>query len=329
MKVEFIKPNAEMITEHDPLKKIEKCGRNCYKSISPFTDRTAYDFYQMLLRKQHYAMLEHATFVFELSGENATSDDTELIIRRQGYGYLKYTRTPVKFGDKCRVLVSGNLRAIIESGVYFLNSALMDRYPAIFKSLALPPTVKQCVTAEVVELGEYSNLTRAEIDNHRWSTFFITTDRGVTHEIVRHRPVSYAMESTRYVNYSKPKPAVGMTVVPDKAEGLMKFIIPADFDKWTSKAREEFKVFCEYGAERYEYLITKCGCTAQQIRGILPHAIKSDIIMTTNDEEWEHFFDLRYHGTTGAPHPNMKEVTEIIYKKWKEDYEENYESLVF
>lgn len=321
MRTEFIIPNAEMITEHDPLKKIERCGRNCYKSVSALTSETARAFYQMLLEKKHHAMLEHATFVFELQGEDAASDDTALTIYKQGCGYIKYTCTPFKFSNKFRVLVSGNLRAIIESGIYFLNRALCDKYPALFESLCVPPTAKRGVTAEVVELSEYSNLTEAEIDAHYWSTFLITTDRGVTHEIVRHRPVSYAMESTRYVNYSKPKPAVGMTVIPNRAEGLMRFIIPADFDKWTPQAREEFKAFCEYGAEKYEYLTTKCGCTAQQARGILPHAIKADIIMTTNAEEWKHFFDLRYFGATGAPHPNMEEVAEIIYKKWKDDYE--------
>ena len=134
---------------------------------------------------------------------------------------------------------------------------------------------------------------------HVHATVKIICDRGVTHEIVRHRPASYAQESTRYCNYSK-----------DKFGNEITYIKPANLSSWDSSSRSVlYSAFVE-AESLYLSLIAK-GHSPQEARAVLPNALKTEIIMTANCEEFDHFFDLRSRGTTGAPHPDMKRVADM------------------
>lgn len=119
-----------------------------------------------------------------------------------------------------------------------------------------------------------------------------TVDRGVTHELVRHRVASYSMESTRYCNYGQ-----------DKFGSELTFIRPYF---WTdgSDAYKTWKEAME-AAERYYLRLIYMGATAQEARGTLPHSVKADIEMTANLREWRHCLRLR---TAKASHPQMREV---------------------
>ena len=127
-----------------------------------------------------------------------------------------------------------------------------------------------------------------------------TTDRGVSHELVRHRPFSFAQESTRYVNYSKEQ----------FGGGDIKFIKPAGFDDWTLDMKQHFEMALREAEMVYNRLIAD-GATPQQARAVLPNAVKTEIVVTGNDAEWQHFFNLRSKGITGAPHPDMKIVADM------------------
>ena len=316
MKIQLIKPQVKEIKEKDPFKKIEICGRNCYKSVSPITEETSYDFFMRMLKNKHYAMLEHATFVFEITGEGAESKDFERLVYKFGKGYLKYTNEDIGF-YKSRVLVSGNLRAILGSSISPLIDALVRKYEKLNSAVLLPHKCwlsPEKISAEIVNLDEYSSLSEIEVKRHKYNTYLFTTDRGVTHEMVRHRPVSFAQESTRYCNYAK--------------SDTMQFIEPPDFDSWDNSVKLAYKEALKFSADTYEHLISGCDFTAQKARGVLPVDLKSDIVMTTNFEEWKHFFDLRFFGTTGAPHPNMKQVAEMAYNLWHKEYEDIYLPLI-
>ena len=130
---------------------------------------------------------------------------------------------------------------------------------------------------------------------HASMTVKFVVDRGVSHEIVRHRIASFAQESTRYCNYSQ-----------DKFGNEITFIQPCFWDEkddlcvdWRSAMRI---------AESHYFGLLEKGATPQEARSVLPNSLKTELIVTMNMREWRHFFKLRAAGVTGAPHPQMLEV---------------------
>ena len=129
-----------------------------------------------------------------------------------------------------------------------------------------------------------------------------TTDRGVSHEIVRHRTMSFAQESQRYVGYDKER--FGNEIV---------FVKPHWYDEefpacltWIEGLKEAEKKYME---------LREAGLKPQDARGVLPNATKTEIIVTGFESDWKHFFDLRATGTTGAPHPDIKKLAVELQEK--------------
>lgn len=129
-------------------------------------------------------------------------------------------------------------------------------------------------------------------------------DRGVSHEIVRHRLASFAQESTRYCNYIKDDFGSEMTVI---APSFLK----EDTEGWFI-----WKYLCEQSEKAY-FAMLKWGSTPQEARSVLPTSLKTEIIVTMNLREWRHFFKLRALGTTGKPHPQMQELALPLLREFK------------
>lgn len=151
-----------------------------------------------------------------------------------------------------------------------------------------------------------SNGHEAMIEHSSLSVKFVV-DRGVSHELVRHRIASFAQESTRYCNYSKDKFGNEITV-----------ILPCFFDTGmgilsNSLVYQEWKSSCEWAEEHYFNLL-KMGATPQQARTVLPNSLKTEITITANYREWRNFFKLR---TAEASHPQMREVAIPLLKELK------------
>lgn len=130
----------------------------------------------------------------------------------------------------------------------------------------------------------------------------VTCDRGVSHEIVRHRIASYSQESTRYCNYSKNKFGSELT-----------FIKPLFWGE-NSELYKIWKEDMQHAEETYMQLIAK-GAKPQEARSVLPNSLKTEIVITMNLREWRHFFRLR---TSNAAHPQMREVAIMILQEFKE-----------
>lgn len=141
------------------------------------------------------------------------------------------------------------------------------------------------------------------------------TDRGVSHEIVRHRVASYAQESTRYCNYSADKFGNEITVIK-----------PFEFEE-NSFEYLVWEQTCQWAENTYNALIGR-GVTPQIARSVLPTCLKTEIVVTMNLREWMHFFNLRAVGTTGAPHPQIKELAmpllEVFANVFPEVFGEQY-----
>ncbi len=125
----------------------------------------------------------------------------------------------------------------------------------------------------------------------------LITDRGVTHEIVRHRLFSYAQESTRYCNYKKS----GIAVIKPPF-GITQFEVEQE-DVWSD--------LCSRAEQAYFALLSD-GASPQIARSVLPTCLKTEIVVTGNFREWRHFFALR---TDSRAHPQMREIANMVLEE--------------
>ena len=144
----------------------------------------------------------------------------------------------------------------------------------------------------IIERGHESVLEHVS-----FSARFIV-DRGVSHEIVRHRIASYSQESTRYCNYSR-----------DQFNSEITVIEPSYLAHGTS-AYNVWLAACE-DAERAYFDLLEIGLLPQEARAVLPNSLKTELVMSANIREWRHFFRLR---TSAAAHPQMREAATMLLR---------------
>lgn len=140
----------------------------------------------------------------------------------------------------------------------------------------------------------------------------IICDRGVTHEIVRHRIASYSQESTRYCNYTK-----------DKFGNELTFIKPLFWDEgdtcytlWKGQMAS---------IEKGYFALIEAGATPEEARSVLPNSLKTEIVVTMNMREWRHFFRLR---GSKAAHPQIREIVRLLLPKFRELLPDLFEDIV-
>lgn len=271
-------PTFSEIADNRLFQKVERCGRVCYKSEDKITDDSAYKFVKNICSNNHGSVLEHYNFTFSL----------EIPF----YHILKEVDIPFFFLSYDNLpLVSFNLRA-------FLNQYNREDFPSELKTFAYfmeitYPTLFTLNKGEKefnIELIEdYSKLTRKERDIHQYITISLITDRGVTHELVRHRIASYSQESTRYCNYSKDKFSNQITVIK-----------PVDLP---DEGLEIWKQAME-NAEKSYFDLLKVS-SPQIARSVLPNSLKTEICVTASINEWKLIFELR---CSTFAHPDIRYI---------------------
>ena len=296
--MKIINAQASVLVENDPIKKIEKCGRVCYKSEDKITEDSAEKFVASIIKRGHEAVLEHASFIFKVSRSVYEDLRGKVNFVENHYPVKLYLR----FTDSEGYIVSGNVRAWRDffrfSGVPPYMNDFVEANPILFPEFKSDSpfnleggewSIRQISTNEIV--STYQRLVHEDV-----SVKFIC-DRGISHEIVRHRPASFCQESTRYCNYSK-----------DGFGGEIMVIKPMSFDCSDSPYRI-WKRSCENAETAYFDLLDE-GCTPQEARDVLPNSLKTELIMTAPLMEWCHFFNLRM---SPAAHPQMQEVASYAY----------------
>ena len=143
----------------------------------------------------------------------------------------------------------------------------------------------------------------------------VICDRGVSHEIVRHRIASYSQESSRYCNYSNDKFGNELTFIKpcfwenkydtEECEMSIGFRCRNEYEQWLK---------CMASIEQCYFAMLEHGATPEQARSILPNSLKTEIVMTMNLREWRHFFLLR---CDKAAHPQMRQVANLILNLFK------------
>ena len=167
------------------------------------------------------------------------------------------------------------------------------------------------------------NKHHAMLEHASFTVKFIC-DRGVSHEIVRHRVASYAQESTRYCNYGKIsdgitfiEPIIFKNVSLEEkekiADGMLMF-----FDDSVNPdplALYSSWYWAMVDAENaYDHML-EFGATPEIARSVLPNSLKTEIVMTANIREWRHFLSLRAVGETGKPHPEIQRIARPLLRK--------------
>lgn len=296
--MKIINAQASVLVENDPIKKIEKCGRVCYKSEDKITEDSAEKFVANIIKRGHEAVLEHASFIFQVSYNVYEDLRDKVMFVENRYPVKLYLR----FTDSDGYIVSGNVRAWRDffcfAGVPPYMNDFVEANPILFSEFKSDfPfnlrggkwSIRQISTNELV--STYQRLVHEDI-----SVKFIC-DRGVTHEIVRHRPASFCQESTRYCNYRNGKFGGEITVIK-----------PCFFKENSTRYLNWF-VACESAETAYNAILEDGG-TPQEARDVLPNSLKTELIMTAPLMEWCHFFNLRM---SPAAHPQMQEVASYAY----------------
>lgn len=160
-----------------------------------------------------------------------------------------------------------------------------------------PDSAEKFVT-NLIKRGHEAMLEHASI------TIKFVVDRGISHELVRHRLASFAQESTRYCNYSK-----------DDFGKEITFIIP-DYLDYKSAGWDTWKATMQTCEDAY-FKLLDIGLMPQEARAVLPNSLKTEVVMTANLREWRNFFKLRAANTTGKAHPQMLEVTRPLLDELK------------
>jgi thymidylate synthase (FAD) len=168
-----------------------------------------------------------------------------------------------------------------------------------------------CEGSDTKFIEHLKGLHHESVLEHGSITVKFICDRGVSHELVRHRIASFSQESTRYVNYSKGKFGSEITVIEPS------FYI----DKEVEYAL--WKTSCEQAETHYMALIN-AGSSAQQARTVLPNSLKTEIVVTANPREWRHILTMR---TANAAHPQMRELMLPLLAEFKTHWPSLYSDI--
>lgn len=299
-------------------KKIERVARVCYKSEDKICEGSDKRMVRALVKGGHYAMLEHGSIILTTDrvGYDAFLRVLEYVRDETGEStYLRYT--PDTYSG--RFVISGNCRAwkelLIVCKTYgiMLNKSLVN----ILKQDKYSPMFEEAdeVTLCEADIYHYTEIIPIQLNVREWLIHLdmsvkFTVDRGVSHEIVRHRKASFAQESTRYCNYGNNG---GEITVIEPCFLTNEGELPVE--SWGERYGAWVRA-CETAEKAYLVMIED-GATPQEARAVLPNSLKTEVVMTANINEWKHFFKLRAVGATGKPHPQMQEVAIPLLKEVK------------
>lgn len=290
--MKLIKQSFEILDQQCGLegiyKQIEIAGRTCYKSEDKITDDSAKEFVDRMIKSGHGAMLEHGTVYLNIHWENETHEVFDNMFKFYNENpYSKIVRKITNAEDLCSDLfISTNYRVLVEH----------NRFNDL-KYLCEP----------------------TEYHEKRITVKFIT-DQGILREFTRHRVFSFAVESTRYCNYSKNRFSHEITFIqPNWISDKDIENYHMDFGYFTDQDTNHITAVNRFisalkNAEYFYMELIKLGWKPQQARNILPLATKCDMVMTGFVSDWKHFFELR---DAASAHPQAQELAEPLFEEFK------------
>ena len=299
--MKFIQPTVEWWPQETIAQQIAKVGRICYKSKQKeppadltederkeFIEDNANKLCRRFWKSGHCSMYRHGSAYFFIKHENK--------LPRWIWEYFKASPFIDCVVQNNKVWISTNMQFLCEHDniLKFLDDYGIDEQEFIDKAMQY-----KCPEALM--------LLRM--------TMAVTTQISTTRELNRTSPNNIAEQSTRYVNMKK-KGGVQIAT-PHWFQGGVPTLTPLKH----RLARLVFRTACKFSEWMY-LLLLKLGLQPQDARGVLPLDAYSVVAYTYNLYEWKHIIDLRYHGTTGTPHPNAQiaaeQISEIINSRLQE-----------
>lgn len=286
---------------------IERCGRTCYKSENLITEETAVPFIQGILKSGHESVIEHANVIFSMPN---TEKNRQIFTMRDIRGLNVSLEKDTANQNKELIVVSGNIRALRDiARQYNVHDFLLTIGNPLFYIVENASSSFECVKIESVQQSRFSEM-------HNYVTTHSVCDVGAYKDLTRHRLASFSIESTRFCNYSKGKFGEELTMIePTNIEKGTEM-----YDEWLSAVKR---------IEESYMKMASLGAKADQLRMLLPHSTKADMIMTANVVELKHMFSLRCHP---AAHPSvryvMKKILEQCYALMPAFFKDLYEEFI-
>jgi len=332
-KIEAIEPSFTLWEPQTPsnyLAQIERATRVCYKSDDKITETSAEPLLTKIVHQLgHVSVIEHSNIAVTLTSLPGYINTFLLENVLQYVPLFKYSRAvsqEVGHPPQARLLLSGNIRMWLEllatkpddPILQKIESILSKEYPFFFKKTDLEPD--ECFHSfERIDNNPLTTtLTREEMLKHCSLTGMFITDRGITHEIVRHRLCAYSQSSTRYINYGK-KPY--QFIIPEA--------IPGDMPGVEWGPRQTFMKEMRDSYDNYLELLEK-GTRPEIARYLLTHATAAELVVTSTLDNWAHMFKMR--GRNKAAHPEVRklflsaeeQINELLgWSPYKEKYGTN------
>ena len=294
-------PQSVELFKHDigEYKFIEKCARVCYKSEDKITEDSAAKMVGALKKNGHRAMFEHEFLYFKLE-EGRWHEFWSMFGKYATYLHFasnKYITGSIRAWMELFITLDSIHAVDIDSTMMWLAH---NKLPLLFDE---PMHEEKVYGIELMTREQFvEDAMKTDPDILKYAlphTFKFITNRGVGNELTRHRAnIVFAQESSRYVDYSADGSEHQITVI----HPLIHETDLANYNSW--------HYACLMAETQYMNL-RKGGIAAENARGVLPLDCKTEIVATATEEEWQHIINLRCHGTTGRPHPQMKELMDM------------------
>lgn len=302
---------------------IARCTRVCYQSTLKNKDENSQEFcFRTILANKHYAMLEHGTIYLTIA-LGSPIEEKEYILKSNLIRFFQNNIYSKVKEHSNTYYITTNMRVIIEN-----------------KEVEIPKELEEYTVYTEILTEAISNFISEPTEFHeKRHTIYCITDRGVWNEIIRNRSLSqdddfwrdasFAQESTRFCNYTKARFNNGdlQFIAP---EGIVLntgqyaienlhyigdgYLYDTVNDELTPEAL--FISNCLKCEADYKELISTYAFQAQIARQVLNNALKTSIVITAYESDWDHFFDLRLKGTTGKPLPDMVNLAQLIYNEY-------------
>lgn len=355
--MKFVNGSHENIIIPDPLefdvyKHLERIGKTCYKSEDKITDDSCVKYLNMIRDRKHWAMLEHYVFVMRVSSDiykdirSACHKFNDDYMLKEKIKFIDYSYTDdISDAGRRKYYVSGsitsfnyiwecpsmiiNTKSLNKHGLVKICMLLHRYFPEISK---IPEDCKEKYDdTGFLNMSKIRLLTREEIKSlpyeqrmiHDSLSIRFITNLGVSHDLVRSRPVSYAMESTRWINYSK-KCGYTYTVPLWFNKDEKEFLLTSEEDVFENLISGQYVPMClsdeavkwiqhlKEVENTYKYFSKEVGYQNDKTSLLLPKNYKTELVLTTRIYEWKHLFFLRCQNDV---RPDMRRIIVPLVKE--------------
>lgn len=302
--MKFESPNFSIIKNDNQLKTVEFCARLCYKSMDKLTEDSYIKFCKARFAEKHYAIFEHANFLFKMNVDKQNNLLNMLHEFKNLYGvtydfrfaHEEPTIDPetnelhMKLCEECVFVL--NLRHIFEladAGDFRFYNALPEEYHIFYSEEDLKKHDKRFDSMWSFDFVD----EKINDDKFNFVTVAFDCQRSVWDELARHRKNGLCCESSRYCQYSK-----------GKFGGEITYSKPSWVEDEHDATYQELQSICKNAEDGYMKL-TEMGLKAQDARFVLPLGYRVNCVVTASIEQWKHIFELR---TSKAAHPDIAAI---------------------